>query len=93
MYDPIIAYIWAYLCVWDRRHPRNRYLWQKRLQKKKSRTMQETKRTREKCCGSGAAYGTAGDGTHWAQLEKLLVLAFDVITVGLTERQTPSGEV
>lgn len=30
---------------------------------------------------SAAAYETAGDGTHGAQLEKLLVLAFDIITV------------
>lgn len=46
--------------------------------------------TRENCLWSGAAYGTAGDGAHWAQLEKLLVLAFDIITVALTERETGS---
>lgn len=54
--------------------------------------MAEPKRTRENCvCGQRHLMKPQGMGTHWAQSEKLLVLAFHVITVALSKRLTPSG--
>lgn len=59
---------------------------------KRSKTVAEPKRTRENCvCGQRQLMKPQGTGTHWAQSEKLLVLAFHIITVALSERSTPSG--
>lgn len=49
------------------------------------------KNKREVCLWPATVYETIGDGTHGARSEKSLLLPFNIITVALTERQTPSG--
>ena len=66
---------------------------QETAEEEKQKNTSDDKNKRKVWLWSRAVYGAAGDGTHWAYLEKLLVLAFDIITVALTERPTPSGGV
>ena len=99
MWYPIITqrkcFLWiytVYICEMDRpvRQTGAREKEQTAEEKEQISTS-DLKNKRKLCLWS--AYGTAGDGTHWAKQEKLLVLPFDIITGTLTERLPPSGRV